>query len=64
MSCANCGSPEVYCVDSKGGTERDAHFEELYECNHCGARGTVRGKNGVSPQKWSRVGSVFGGNHE
>jgi hypothetical protein len=59
MTCEACGQGVPTIVKQSGGTE-SGRFHEVYKCNVCGAKGTIRGEASDPPSEWTRVGRVFG----
>jgi len=55
MACNACGGP-TKCVETTGGIE-SGHFYERYECQQCGATGSVQGESS-NPTGWSYNGCV------
>ena len=54
----DCDHTNAKIVDQSGGT-KEGSFVEHYECQLCGARGTIKGQAGDPPQQWQRTGPVF-----
>lgn len=57
-TCGNCGSTEIRCVDSEGAV-MSGPFTEEYECQQCGATGTISGRAEDTGDEWERSGEVF-----
>lgn len=60
MTCSMCGSAAVGIVEQSGGTD-GGRFAEHYECDSCGATGTIRGESSAPAAEWTRTGAVFQG---
>ena len=58
MTCNKCGQGEVYPVDVDE-PKKSGRFSETWECNVCGAKGFVHGKEEQPPNEWERFGAVF-----
>jgi hypothetical protein len=57
MTCAYCNEGPVICEESHGGTS--GRFREEWECQHCGAAGTVKGVAEQPESEWTKTGMVF-----
>ena len=58
MTCAKCnqGVVEAVRVDEP---KDSGYFSEEYECNVCGAKGYVHGREEKMPGEWTRFGECF-----
>lgn len=58
MTCGSCGSSAVELTENTGGTT-SGRFSERYECETCGATGSISGEASAPPADWRRSGRVF-----
>jgi len=58
MSCGECGSDLVKPVDVDE-PQDEGRFMEKWECQYCGATGTVSGREEQPPSEWNKYGGAF-----
>jgi len=58
MACSKCGQGLVVCIEATEPNETGS-FKENYECNVCGAKGFIRGREEQPPKKWQKFGEAF-----
>jgi len=58
MACEQCGSELVEPIDVDEPSE-SGHFSETWECQHCGAKGFIHGKEQQPTSRWDKFGSAF-----
>jgi len=58
MTCANCGIGKVYPVDVDEPSD-EGKFSEVHECDCCGAKGYVHGREEQHADQWDRFGKAF-----
>jgi len=58
MSCQKCNAPTVVPVDVDEPSD-EGYFMEKWECETCGATGTVSGREEQPPSEWNKYGACF-----
>lgn len=58
MTCKNCGQGIIVPVDVDEPSD-SGYFSEEWECNVCGAKMFVHGREEQPPREWDRFGSAI-----